>query len=66
MEKQSYWLPLLLILAGGFGALYVLFLVFSPFGPEYVIGFALACLVGAVGWNELRETDRFNEEQGAE
>jgi len=62
--KQSTFLPVVLVVAGVFGALWCLdgLLVRGDLAwQEGVVGFACWCMAAAIGAQELCATERFNE-----
>lgn len=61
-DKSEYIVPALLVAVGVIGALYVLCQAFAPLGLDYFLGFAVFCFLGAVGWYELLEVERHNDQ----
>lgn len=58
---MSTFLPITLITAGVGGAVFCAFMAYLDSSKEYGILFAIACIVAAIGWQELCLTNDFNQ-----
>ena len=59
-RQQSRTFPLVLIFGGiGFALYFLGDAIFG--GTEPILEFAIACIVAAIGWQELQATAEFNE-----
>lgn len=59
--KQSNLFPLVLLFGGLGFALYYSYVAMVDPTAEYALQFALASLVGVLGWRELGSCEEFNE-----